>query len=59
MAPVRSGVTRLADRLLDDPLFLLTNGKPVLSLHAIRLVRLLREINRAFPKVAPRNGESR
>jgi len=30
---------------------ILTNGKPVLSLHAIRLVQLLGEIGRAFPKV--------
>jgi CubicO group peptidase (beta-lactamase class C family) len=30
---------------------LLTNGKPVLSLHAIRLVQLLGEIGTAFPKL--------
>jgi CubicO group peptidase (beta-lactamase class C family) len=29
---------------------LLTSGKPILSLHAIRLVQLLFEINRAFPR---------
>jgi CubicO group peptidase (beta-lactamase class C family) len=33
---------------------LLTNGKPVLSLHTIRLVQLAVEMNRAFPKIAPR-----
>ena len=32
---------------------LLASGKPVLSAHAIRLVQLLAEITRAFPKVAP------
>jgi CubicO group peptidase (beta-lactamase class C family) len=31
---------------------LLTSGKPVLSTHAVRLVQLLVEINRAFPRVA-------
>jgi len=31
---------------------LLTSGKPILSLHAIRLVQLIIEINRAFPRVA-------
>jgi CubicO group peptidase (beta-lactamase class C family) len=31
---------------------ILTNGKPVVSLHAIRLVQLLGEIGRAFPKIA-------
>ena len=31
---------------------LLTSGKPVLSLHMIRLVQLIVEINRAFPRVA-------
>jgi CubicO group peptidase (beta-lactamase class C family) len=30
---------------------LLTNGKPVLSLHAIRLVQMLREIGQVFPKI--------
>jgi CubicO group peptidase (beta-lactamase class C family) len=35
---------------------LLTNGKPVLSLHAVRLVQFMIEINRAFPKVAPAPG---
>ena len=35
---------------------LLTNGKPVVSLHAIRLVQFMLEINRAFPKVAPAPG---
>jgi CubicO group peptidase (beta-lactamase class C family) len=35
---------------------LLTNGKPVVSLHAIRLVQFMIEINRAFPKVAPAPG---
>jgi CubicO group peptidase (beta-lactamase class C family) len=37
---------------------LLTNGKPVLSLHAIRLVQLMGEMNRAFPKLTSRNGGS-
>lgn len=32
---------------------LLASGKPVVSLHAIRLVQLLAEITRAFPKIAP------
>jgi CubicO group peptidase (beta-lactamase class C family) len=31
---------------------LLTNGKPVVSLHAIRLVQLMIELNRAFPKIS-------
>jgi CubicO group peptidase (beta-lactamase class C family) len=31
---------------------ILTNGKPVVSLHAIRLAQLLGEIGRAFPKIA-------
>jgi CubicO group peptidase (beta-lactamase class C family) len=31
---------------------LLTSGKPVLSLHMIRLLQLIVEINRAFPRVA-------
>ena len=34
---------------------LLASGKPVLSAHAIRLVQLLVEITRAFPKIAPRS----
>jgi len=33
---------------------LLTNGKPVLSLHAIRVVQLLGEIGRTFPKLVHR-----
>lgn len=33
---------------------ILASGKPVLSAHAIRLVQLLAEITRAFPKLAPR-----
>ncbi len=32
---------------------LVTTGKPVLSLHAVRLVQLLGEINGAFAKIAP------
>jgi CubicO group peptidase (beta-lactamase class C family) len=32
---------------------LLASGKPVLSVHAIRLVQLLAEITRAFPKITP------
>ena len=31
---------------------LLTSGKPVLSLHLVRLLQLIVEINRAFPRVA-------
>lgn len=31
---------------------LITTGKPVLSLHAVRLVQLLAGINEAFPKIA-------
>jgi CubicO group peptidase (beta-lactamase class C family) len=37
---------------------LLTNGKPVLSVHAVRLVQFMQEMNRAFPKVPP-VGETR
>lgn len=33
---------------------LLASGKPVISAHVIRLVQLLAEITRAFPKIAPR-----
>jgi CubicO group peptidase (beta-lactamase class C family) len=36
---------------------ILTNGQPVLSLHAVRLVQLLAGLNRAFPKV-PRDDTS-
>ncbi|MGH0031814.1 MAG: serine hydrolase domain-containing protein [Myxococcota bacterium] len=32
---------------------LLTTGKPVISLHAVRLVQLLAGINEAFPKISP------
>jgi CubicO group peptidase (beta-lactamase class C family) len=32
---------------------LLASGKPVVSLHAIRLVQLMLEIGRVFPKIAP------
>lgn len=32
----------------------LTTGMPVLSLHAVRLVQFLGEINAAFPKIKPR-----
>jgi hypothetical protein len=39
-----------ADRERSLAVALLTSGKPVLSLHAIRLVQFLVEINRAFPK---------
>jgi len=35
---------------------LLTSGKPVLSLHMIRLVQLIVEINRAFPRIAVLRG---
>jgi CubicO group peptidase (beta-lactamase class C family) len=35
---------------------LLTSGKPVLSLHMIRLVQLIVEINRAFPRIATLRG---
>jgi CubicO group peptidase (beta-lactamase class C family) len=35
---------------------LLTSGKPVLSLHMIRLVQLIFEINRAFPRIAVLRG---
>jgi CubicO group peptidase (beta-lactamase class C family) len=37
---------------------IVTNGQPVLSLHAVRLVQLLAELNRRFPKT-PRDGASR
>jgi CubicO group peptidase (beta-lactamase class C family) len=33
---------------------LLTSGKPIVSLHVIRLLKLLFEINRAFPKLTDR-----
>ena len=36
---------------------ILTNGKPVLSLHAIRLGQRLVEINRVFTKVGPKESE--
>ena len=32
---------------------LCTNGKPVVSLHAVRLLQWLREVGRAFPRIAP------
>ena len=32
---------------------LLASGKAVVSAHAIRLIQLIREINRVFPKIAP------
>jgi CubicO group peptidase (beta-lactamase class C family) len=35
---------------------LLTSGKPVLSLHMIRLVQLIVEINRAFPRLGTARG---
>lgn len=35
---------------------LLASGKPVVSAHTIRLVQLLREIGRVFPKIAPRGA---
>jgi CubicO group peptidase (beta-lactamase class C family) len=36
---------------------ILSSGKPILSLHAVRLLQLLAEIGRAFPKIdAPRPG---
>ena len=38
---------------------LLTTGKPFLSLHAIRLVQLVLEINRAFPKRRRRARKTR
>lgn len=34
---------------------LCTNGKPVVSLHAVRLLQWLREVGRAFPHVAARD----
>ncbi len=39
-----------ADPDRDIAVALLTSGKPMLSLHAIRLVQFMVEINRAFPK---------
>jgi CubicO group peptidase (beta-lactamase class C family) len=39
---------------------LLTSGKPLISPHAVRLVQLLRQINRCFPKVCgPGTGRRR
>ncbi len=38
---------------------LLTNGKPVVSLHAVRLVQFMAEINRAFPKHPPADASRR
>jgi CubicO group peptidase (beta-lactamase class C family) len=35
---------------------LLNSGKPILSLHLIRLVQLINEINRAFPRLAAPRG---
>jgi CubicO group peptidase (beta-lactamase class C family) len=37
---------------------LLTTGKPVISLHAVRLVQLLGGMNEAFPKIPARRGRS-
>jgi len=38
---------------------ILTNGQPVLSLHAVRLVQLLVELNRAFPKTTGESARTR
>jgi CubicO group peptidase (beta-lactamase class C family) len=41
-----------ADPERDLSVALLTSGKPIVSLHAIRLVQLLYTINQAFPRAA-------
>jgi CubicO group peptidase (beta-lactamase class C family) len=38
---------------------ILTSGKPILSLHAVRIVQMFMEMHRAFPKVAPAGTSSR
>jgi hypothetical protein len=35
---------------------LINTGKPIISLHGVRLVQFLLEVGRAFPRVARRPG---
>jgi CubicO group peptidase (beta-lactamase class C family) len=45
-----------ADPERDLSVALINTGKPIISLHGVRLVQFLLEVGRAFPKVARRRG---